>query len=46
MRELTPEFSLGVNAGVDYGSRVFRNEINGGRYALYNKLAFVGGYNF
>jgi hypothetical protein len=45
-RDLTPEFTLGVNIGVDYGSRVYNDLLDTNANSIYNKIALVGGYNF
>ncbi len=46
-RNFTPEFNAGVNLGVDWATaRISRNEYVSNTDALYNRVNFVGGYNF
>ncbi len=46
-RNFTSEFNAGVNMGVDWATaRITRNEYVSNTDALYNRVSFVGGYNF
>lgn len=46
-RNFTPEFNAGLNLGVDWATaRITRVDYRSNTDALYNRVNFVGGYNF